>query len=1046
MRKVEHRLRLDLLRGGNQGYIRVKRGENGARRLAIALYMHSVPYMADAGTTAVFRAIKPDNKKLFNSTTITDNVVTVGLTTQTVAALGTVRCELSIYGTNNELLYSPQFDIIVEDYLYSDTAIESTNEYTDLTEAISKVNNIVSTEAARVAAENQRVANETARVSAEAERASAETARAAAETARATAETERASAETTRASAESSRAFSENIRKQAEKQRVSSETLRDNAEAGRSTAESGRRSAETARVQEFNAIKADAQDAATAEATRATNEATRVAAETNRVNAEQLRVALYNLWNNATASAYDSLSPSVTLSNKDGHKHFNFGIPSNSRERDEIEAGELESTALNFTGFTFYNIWEPDLEWDANISSYGLPSGINKSFVLITGPAEITEDGNIDHSWDVPQTIFDGQNIYIRRLGVSHEGLGSEDDPLVVSYYNKDWEPVGGTADAVTYTPQTLTTEQQKQARTNIGAGQPVFVVNVTSTVDDNYTADKTAAEIAAAYQAGRTIVCKTQARFLIGYIPVELPLVSRNQERVFSFAVDQLVQGNWIFAITVNISDSGVEVFTRGVEIYEKPASGIPKSDLADDVQTSLAKADTAISLGLTAATPGQIIKVKTVHDGKPTEWETVNPDYTLTVTVNTQDGVTVTGQTVTVRAGDADGPVYGTAEYNGQPVSFRVPDGFAYYVEVTDNLAAHFKPTTVKGVINNANAAVTLLYNDFGTIQTAPDIQAALDADMDLTELVGQQITCQRGNDTLLWDVVDYDSVAKVVTLCTHDVLPDNMQFEPVQALMYCENGLAAGSYTFKQSNAQYYFTLIQAIPAGGQLRATTSEFQTYESTTSTTQIESGTVSTGTIDGATNLGQTGTGNLNHQDRVNYGSNNFGESGILQWLNSDSPANTPMLRLTKFSRPYVPTKAGFKADLDAEFLACIQDTTWKCSANKVYECPVSLGGIAQKGNPYTVTAKFALASEIEVFGEYGGVQDGGTVWGLYVDAEATDRIKYYNNSARSWWLRSPSWNGANLVRFVNASGEGRDRNVRDSFGVAVACKIAKSN
>lgn len=86
----------------------------------------------------------------------------------------------------------------------------------------------------------------------------------------------------------------------------------------------------------------------------------------------------------------------------------------------------------------------------------------------------------------------------------------------------------GGSKDAVTYTPQTLTTEQQKQARTNIGA--------------------------------------------------------------------------------------------------YTKPASGIPKSDLADDVQTSLTKADTAISLGLTAATPGQIIKVKAVQDGKPTEWEAVD------------------------------------------------------------------------------------------------------------------------------------------------------------------------------------------------------------------------------------------------------------------------------------------------------------------------------------------------------------------------------------------------------------------------------------
>ena len=180
---------------------------------------------------------------------------------------------------------------------------------------------------------------------------------------------------------------------------------------------------------------------------------------------------------------------------------------------------------------------------------------------------------------------------------------------------------------AISYDSQTLTEAQQKQARANIGAGQPVFAVNVTEVGGSGgYTADKTAAEIEAAYQAGRTIVCKMQARFVIGYIPVELPLVSRNQGRDFSFAGDQLVQGNWILATTVNISDSRVEVFNNMVEIYEKPGGGIPKSDLEQSVQTSLAKADTAISLGLTAATPGQIIKVKTVQDGKPTEWEAVD------------------------------------------------------------------------------------------------------------------------------------------------------------------------------------------------------------------------------------------------------------------------------------------------------------------------------------------------------------------------------------------------------------------------------------
>lgn len=107
--------------------------------------------------------------------------------------------------------------------------------------------------------------------------------------------------------------------------------------------------------------------------------------------------------------------------------------------------------------------------------------------------------------------------------------LTTEDKSSLVAAINEAAESGGGgAADAVTYTPQTLTTEQQKQARTNIGA--------------------------------------------------------------------------------------------------YTKPASGIPKSDLAQSVQTSLDKADTAISLGLTAATPGQIIKVKAVQDGKPTAWEAVD------------------------------------------------------------------------------------------------------------------------------------------------------------------------------------------------------------------------------------------------------------------------------------------------------------------------------------------------------------------------------------------------------------------------------------
>ena len=204
--------------------------------------------------------------------------------------------------------------------------------------------------------------------------------------------------------------------------------------------------------------------------------------------------------------------------------------------------------------------------------------------------ARIKHKRDTDVNWaDADPVLLNGEIIVVDTMD-GHVRKKVGDGTQRYSHLPFDDEQLAGVV-------QSLTNAQKEQARTNIGAGQPVFAVNVTEVSGSSgYTADKTAAEIEAAYQAGRTIVCKTQARFWIASIPVELPLVSRNQERVFIFAVDQLMGENAIFTITVNISDSGVEVSTNMVEIYERPVGGIPKSDLADDVQTSLTKADSAL------------------------------------------------------------------------------------------------------------------------------------------------------------------------------------------------------------------------------------------------------------------------------------------------------------------------------------------------------------------------------------------------------------------------------------------------------------------
>ena len=417
-----------------------------------------------------------------------------------------------------------------------------------------------------------------------------------------------------------------------------------------------------------------------------------------------------------------------------------------------------------------------------------------------------------------------------------------------------------------------------------------------------------------------------------------------------------------------------------------------------------------------------------------------------TLTVTVLTQDNVTVTGQTVTIRAVDSTGSIFATAAYEGQPVAFSVPSGFAYHVSVSDTLDHHFNPTTASGIVTNTDISVTLQYSDFSTIRSARDIKAALNAGLDLTDLVGEQITCTKNGETITWDVADYDATNGRITLLLHGAFgTTNMVFEPAQALMWCENGLAAGSYTFKWNTTQCYFTLTTAIPAGGQLRATNSQFQTYASQDATATLETGTVSTEEITGATDLVQTGQGLLNHHDRVNYGSNNQAESAIQWWLNSDASANTLRTPVTKFSRAFSYSVPGFMNGLDSDFLDCLDIVDWPCSTNNVYECPKELGGYTNgTRQAYTIKSKFCFASEMEIFGNHGGNPDGSTVFDLYNGAEADDRKKYRGTSAQTWWLRSPNWSNAGNERSVTSSGSAHYYHASSSYAVVPACRISR--
>ena len=333
-----------------------------------------------------------------------------------------------------------------------------------------------------------------------------------------------------------------------------------------------------------------------------------------------------------------------------------------------------------------------------------------------------------------------------------------------------------------------------------------------------------------------------------------------------------------------------------------------------------------------------------------------------------------------------------------------------------------------------------------------------------------IGDQLTCQRGNDTLVWDIIgiDHDTPADPqfthsMTLQLHDCLPTNMQFDAHEAFYYCETELPAGTYRFTINSTydatyndltSYQFTLTQAVPAGGQLtfpwgyntQASATKVTSYASATSTTAIEQVAVSEGT-DG-TNLGTLTvagdfSNNLNAIHRVRHGSNNYKESAIRQWLGS-SAADSVWTPQTKFDRPpsWAANTAGFLNGMDADFLAVIGKTAKVTARNTICD-----GGGYDEMDDY-----FFLLSRSEIYGgvEVSGVNEGSS-YPYYADysdltgagmGNDSNRIKYRGGTVQYWWLRTPSSSSGGGVRYVGARGNVSGDYAYGSAGAAPACNI----
>ena len=314
-----------------------------------------------------------------------------------------------------------------------------------------------------------------------------------------------------------------------------------------------------------------------------------------------------------------------------------------------------------------------------------------------------------------------------------------------------------------------------------------------------------------------------------------------------------------------------------------------------------------------------------------------------------------------------------------------------------------------------------------------------------------IGDQLTCQRSNVNLVWDVIgiDHDTPADPqfthsLTLQLHDCFPTAMQFDAPEAFYYAENGLEAGTYHFTMGSTDYQFTLESAIAAGSQLiLGFTSDVPSAITVAST---RGGTVSEGSI--AVTVGSGGnaldTDYLNDINRVIYGSNNYKESAIRQWLNSDAAAGSVWSPQNNFDRPssWSGNTAGFLNGMDADFLAVLGKTHIVVARNTVTD-----GGGFDEMDDY-----FFLLSRSEIYGgaEVSGVNEGEPYpyYANYSDLSVpgtgadSNRIKYGNGTAQYWWNRTPYYGDGRYVRTVGTKGSVGAGNAGIGSRVAPACNI----
>jgi len=524
----------------------------------------------------------------------------------------------------------------------------------------------------------------------------------------------------------------------------------------------------------------------------------------------------------------------------------------------------------------------------------------------------------------------------------------------------------------------------------------------------------------------------------------------------------------------------------------YDKPATGIPDTDLAEEHYTE-SEVDTLLNDKVSyqsfnahannTSNPHSVTKAQvglgnvpntdftyTIADHETRISAIENSDSLIKVTAYHANAV-ISGLTVQVKQGSTV-RYTGTTDANGK-AEIRVANGNYTVHGVYDNDYTTVIDADVVAPKFGEVACRIVGLKD-GEMTWSLFQQYVQDGSITSVLNIGGEVSVRRNNVEYAFRHVAFDKITTVDTTAHNSVIemkdcfPDTaLQFNAVQAIIHAYEAMPAGTYHFNLykpgniynlnaglHNKDVQFTIATPIPQGGQLVLTGGNFKdstavsqlvlsSYSTKASTTALESGIAcsegTSGTAIGNGYANQVTNRNwINSTDRCIYGSCEWRNSAVRQWLNSDQPRGSWWTPMSNFDR--VPAQAtsvdGFMYNLDADLKAVMKKIKSITNLNWF-----------DGGGTCETEDWFIIPSYSQVYMTADTTE--GAWWDYYITTGSPHttadsyRIKKRGSSASYWWLRTPYSSDSATEYIVTTTGACSSATASRNGGVAPACCIA---